>query len=156
METNTKRGFTLMELLVVIAIIGILASVVLASLSTARNKGKTASAISSLSQIRAQAELGVDSSGKYLNNLCNATTGTGNIGALKTAVTAQGTAAGWTCNDDDTDDATATVLPTVYAVQYDLQTIDSGAAPRYYCVDSTGFSGTRTTALGTGTVCPAT
>lgn len=58
---NKKRGFTLIELLVVIAIIGILSSVVLASLNTARAKGADAAVKSNLNNIRAQAELVYDS-----------------------------------------------------------------------------------------------
>ncbi len=39
---NFKKGFTLIELLVVIAIIGVLAAVVLASLSSSNTKGRIA------------------------------------------------------------------------------------------------------------------
>jgi len=55
-----NKGFTLIELLVVIAIIGILASVVLASLNTARTKGADAAVKSNLNNIRAQTELYYD------------------------------------------------------------------------------------------------
>jgi len=60
------KGFTLIELLVVIAIIGILASIVLASLNTARKKSRDARRIADLNQIRLANELYFDSnSGSY-------------------------------------------------------------------------------------------
>lgn len=52
-----QNGFTLIELLVVIAIIGILASVVLASLNSARAKANDASVRTNLNNARSQAEL---------------------------------------------------------------------------------------------------
>jgi prepilin-type N-terminal cleavage/methylation domain-containing protein len=60
-----NKGFTLIELLVVIAIIGILSSVVLASLNSARNKGADAAIKSNLANMRTQAELYYDANSGY-------------------------------------------------------------------------------------------
>ena len=62
---NTKKGFTLIELLVVIAIIGILSSVVLASLSTARQKSRDSKRIADLGQIQLALELFFDANQGY-------------------------------------------------------------------------------------------
>jgi prepilin-type N-terminal cleavage/methylation domain-containing protein len=59
---EASRGFTLIELLVVIAIIGVLSSVVLASLNTARKKGRDARRISDIKQMQLALELFYDSS----------------------------------------------------------------------------------------------
>ena len=127
MKTYTSRhgrGFTLIELLVVIAIIGILASVVLASLNSARDKGANAAAKSSLNNTRAQAELYYDSNNRTYTTVCTA--GTNNIAnqlnAADNAVTAADvcfdTAAGWAAS------------------------IQLNASEGYYCVDSTGVATT--------------
>jgi type IV pilus assembly protein PilA len=65
-----NKGFTLIELLVVIAIIGILSSVVLASLNSARSKGANASIKSNLANLRAGAELYYDTSGSTYAGFC--------------------------------------------------------------------------------------
>jgi|SRR3989344_3330686 len=62
---QTKRGFTLIELLVVIAIIGILSSVVLASLNSARKKGRDARRIADVKQVQLALELYYDANGSY-------------------------------------------------------------------------------------------
>ena len=65
MKRNAKRGFTLIELLVVIAIIGILSSVVLASLNSARQKSRDARRLSDVKQIQLALELYYDANAGY-------------------------------------------------------------------------------------------
>src|SRR3989344_5820326 len=65
MTQSKKRGFTLIELLVVIAIIGILSSVVLASLNSARRKSRDARRIADIGQIRLALELYFDTNRNY-------------------------------------------------------------------------------------------
>ncbi|MFT5179891.1 MAG: prepilin-type N-terminal cleavage/methylation domain-containing protein [Candidatus Paceibacteria bacterium] len=63
-----KKGFTLIELLVVIAIIGLLSSVVLASLNTARARGNDAKRLSEMRSIMTALELYYNDNGRYPNS----------------------------------------------------------------------------------------
>ena len=58
-----EKGFTLIELLVVIAIIGILATIVLVSLNTARKKARDVRRVSDLRQMALALEMYVDATG---------------------------------------------------------------------------------------------
>lgn len=80
---QSEKGFTLIELLVVIAIIGILSSVVLASLNSARSKGTSAAIKSNLKNAISEAELSYDTAGNY-STACTA------IAKMLTAITSAG------------------------------------------------------------------
>lgn len=86
-QHKKQEGFTLIELLVVIAIIGILASTVLASLNTAREKAKTAKVQAELKQLRNAIALLEDDTGKWPNGCAPAIalSGTSNEVRLDTA-----------------------------------------------------------------------
>ena len=60
LDLNASRGFTLIELLVVVAIIGILSSIVLASLNSARKKGRDARRVADIKQLQLALELYYD------------------------------------------------------------------------------------------------
>ncbi|PIQ73912.1 MAG: hypothetical protein COV85_04950, partial [Candidatus Portnoybacteria bacterium CG11_big_fil_rev_8_21_14_0_20_44_10] len=60
---GSSKGFTLIELLVVIAIIGILATIVLVSLNSARSKARDTQRVADLRQIQTAMEMYYDSHG---------------------------------------------------------------------------------------------
>ena len=62
-----QKGFTLIELLVVVSIIGVLATIVLSSLSAARDRAKDAKIKTLMNQMRTQAELFNLTYGSYNN-----------------------------------------------------------------------------------------
>ncbi len=80
-----QTGFTLIELLVVISIIGLLASIVLVSLSGARNRAKDARVMGDMAQLRNIAEVFQGNQATY-TGLCANT----DVTTLQTDITAQG------------------------------------------------------------------
>ena len=155
MKKNT-RGFTLIELLVVIAIIGILSSVVLVSLNSARAKGKDARIISDVQQTRTLLETGYTS---YYPDLKQAA-GTGaqtavagallaggpnntNLTTIATDATEQGGAITYVVT------TTATDVTSDYAIYGKL----ASDTTKYFCIASDGSTNPSAT-VATGITCP--
>lgn len=150
--SNTSRGFTLIELLVVIAIIGILSSVVLASLNTARSKGNDAAIQSNLDTIRTQAAIYRDDANVYGTNVAfesdcaavdNMFSDSNIARAVSAADAANGPTGTVTCNVSAGGDA--------YVVSAQLVTDTT----TYWCVDSVSVGKILSAPLGaTDTACP--
>ena len=132
MTLQTKRGFTLIELLVVIAIIGILSSVVLASLNTARQRGADANVKSNFATIAVQADLYYDDNGNY-TEVCDDTT----IGNALASARSNAVDASVSCNPGE----------AAYAVGAELR------GGGFWCVDSTGFRGASAALAQNATAC---
>jgi len=60
-----KKGFTLVELLVVIAIIGLLSTMAVIALNSARSKGRDATRVSDIRQVMSALELYYDDNSGY-------------------------------------------------------------------------------------------
>lgn len=130
------RGFTLIELLVVIAIIGILASVVLVSLQSARKKGNDTRVIANVQQMRTQLESDYNGSAYPTITAADTVPATGNYVTLAADATANN--GGVTAILLRTN---ATSPFTTYAI-YGRLPSDS---TKYFCIDSTGNTNTGVT-----------
>ncbi len=154
MSLRTNKGFTLIELLVVIAIIGILAGIILAALGTSRSKGNDGAAQSEMDQIKTQAEV------YYITNTVapNSYGATGLVGvavcptsgsSMFAASSTSGGLAGLisavNLNEASTTAVTCAAgeppaggtAATSWAVSTTLTTFSG----KYFCVDSSGYSG---------------
>lgn len=158
MRKNSQKGFTLIELLVVIAIIGILATIVLTSLGSARSKASDAKIIGQLSNMRAQAQLWVPTGtgAAYAVNTCNNTaattftgslfdnaTGTNTLFSLMPSSAVSGTGVASTACASAAGTPSSSTF--AWAVAWPISTDSTGAAG-WECVDSTGAS--RSTTAG--------
>lgn len=168
---DKNNGFTLIELLVVIAVIGVLASVVMLSLSTARTKSGDGGTRKQIMEARSQAEIFfLNNNNRYVNasnvSMCDPSITAYRVnpmlvkiaGTSRTTVsTALATAqAASNAGNLTTTLANGTVCHVAAnGSAYAISTRLIGAAAQYLCVDSANKNRVTATPLAANaTTCP--
>ena len=144
---NKNKGFTLIELLVVIAIIGILSSVVVALLSSAKNKGNDIAVKSGLNQARIQADLFFTTGGVY-TGVCDPASNTLTPRGINNMVLTSGKANGYLNpvsynGSNSINEVKCNSAVNGWAAQIPLKN-ETG----YYCVDYTRKGIVTSTSIG--------
>ena len=136
---KSQKGFTLIELLVVIAIIGILSSVVLASLNSARNKARDVTIKSNLKNAISQGELFYNTNTTYPNSYTSICTdvmvgGAKPIGAFVLAAAKASGLNTYTINGDSTSiTATCNNNANAWAAEVPLTNIGTSGTGSISC-----------------------
>ncbi len=161
---NPERGFTLIELLVVIAIIGILSSIIIVNLMTARGKGSDAAVKEDLSSILTQSSIDYPGdSNTYGNTGTSVIDGVATYSWSGTPGNSKVALLSLASTDTTTVDGTvgrALANAYIHAKSHIIQYTAQGgtfwiqaelSTGKYWCIDSTGFRGVISSALTTVT-----
>jgi prepilin-type N-terminal cleavage/methylation domain-containing protein len=155
---NLKKGFTLIELLVVVAIIGVLMTVTVLAVNSAKNKGADAAIKSNLNNAMKQAEIFYNSNTAAPNTYTDICTngqvgGARGIGEFILQAAKARSLSTYSINPSGAGDLTTAkckqLVPGAWAAEVPLST-----AGNMWCVDSTGASKLEVdVSLGSGSTC---
>jgi len=120
-----------------IAVIGILSSVVLASLSTARSRGIDAQIESSLSSLRSTAEIYYANNENSYSGFCEDPGTLSKLNEVEKISDTDGARSNYDCNDSN----------SAYGLSFPLK------IGNYWCIDSTGASLENEASLGNSMAC---
>ncbi len=141
MNKRLNFGFTLIELLVVIAIIGVLSTIVLSQLNSARGKGADAQKKSQLKNITSAGLLIYELQGESYLNICNYNSAPHKFQSMVSAISGvcSSAAGGY----------------RVYTTMAQTDQCSSGSGTDYLCTDANGNVIMLNNLPGAGTTCPA-